>query len=320
MAARTEVGLGSYGTASVSIVSRVAAPEFTVAFTRTQGGASARVAVSNAQSQAQYHMFTMDGSTPVKAEMPDVDHDFDVTLGTAYRFGVAAGNQLGTGEYAHWSVTALVVPDAPSFTLVPVYQDGEARLSVQVFSPDPNTAHYHLKVGSASAVQHTSLADLYVPVTPGESYTVSLAAGNAAGDSAFSTVTRSTTVAEYEALLEWRLIVPDQSLPGGVVGDPTQYVAIVNGEPVAYDPVGPCIGREVAEVRAESSRAQALYSWVSGISGAPAVLTAYALSHRDETAKTLAAAEVAARTACLARHPAVENLGLGDARWVRVPR
>ena len=320
VAARTEVGLGSYGTASVSIVSRVAAPEFTVAFTRTQDGASARVAVGNLQPQAQYHMFTMDGSTPVKAEMPDVEHDFDVVLGTTYRFGVAAGNQLGTGDYAYRNVTALVVPDAPSFTLVPVYQDGEARLEVQVSGPDPHASHYLLKVGSAVAVRHTSLADLHLPVTPGESYTVSLAVGNAAGDSAFSTVTRSTTVAEYEALLEWRLIVPEEHLPAGVVGDPTQYVAIVNGDPVVYDPVGPCIGREVAGVGAESSRAQALYSWVSGMSGAPATLTAYALSHRDQTASALAAAEVEARTACQARHPAVENLELSDARWVRVPR
>ena len=320
VAARTEVGLGSYGTASVSIVSRVAAPEFTVAFTRTQDGASARVAVNNPQPQAQYHMFSMDDAAPMKALMPDVEHDFDVVLGQTYRFGVAAGNQLGTGEYAHRSVTALVVPDAPSFTLVPVYHDGEARLSVQVAGPDPHASHYLLKVGSAAAVRHTSLADLLVPATPGESYTVLLAAGNSAGDSAYTTVTRSTTVAEYEALLEWRLIVPDQPLPAGVVGDPTQYVDIVNGEPVVYDPVGPCVGRETAGVRAESSRAQALYSWVSGMSGAPAVLTAYALSHRDATASTLASAEVAAKTACQARHPAAENLGLSDARWVRVPR
>ena len=320
VAARTEVGLGSYGTASVSIVSRVAAPEFTVAFTRTQDGASARVAVSNPQPQAQYHMFAVDDTAPVKALMPDVEHDFDVVLGTAYRFGVAAGNQLGTGDYAHRDVTALVVPDAPSFTLVPAYHEGEARLKVQVASPDPHASHYLLKVGSAAAVRHTSLADLHLPVTPGESYTVSLAAGNAAGDSGFTAVTRATTVAEYEALLEWRLIVPDQPLPAGVVGGPTQYVAIVNGEPVVYDPVGPCIGREVAGVRAEWSRAQALYSWVSGMSGAPAALTAYALSHRDATASVLAAAEVAAKTACQARHPAVEDLGLSDARWVRVPR
>ena len=137
LAARTEVGLGSYGTATVSIVSRVAAPDFTVTIARTQSGASARVAVSGPQAHAQYHMFSLDDAAPVKATMPDADHDFAVTLGDTYRFGVAAGNQLGTGDYVYRDVMAVVVPDAPSFALVSTYHSGAAYLSVQVAGARP---------------------------------------------------------------------------------------------------------------------------------------------------------------------------------------
>lgn len=320
VAARTEVGLGGYGTASVSIMPRVGVPNFTVNVVRSGSGASARVAVSNPQQQAQYHMFSMDDAAPVKVVLPDAEHEFDVTLGNTYRFGVAAGNRLGTGSYAYRDVAALVVPDAPSFALVPVYRDGAARLSIRVAGPDPHTAHYLLKVGDAEATRHTSLADLHLSVTPGETYTVSLAAGNAAGDSAYARVTRATTAAEYEALLDWRLIVPGQALPAGVVGAATRYVAVVNGEPAVYDPVPPCVGRETARASADLARATSLAAWVDGISDAPAALTAYAAAHRSAMVSALTAAEAAARTTCGVRYPQVENLGEKDARWVRVPR
>ena len=261
VAARTEVGLGGYGAATVSIVSRVNAPAFTVAVSRSENGAVARVAVSNAQQQAQYHMFSMDDAAPVKAAMPDAEHEFAVTLGNSYRFGVAAGNQLGTGSYVYKDITALVVPNAPTFTLAPVYHSGTAHLSVQVASPDPHASRYLLKVGDAAAATHTGVADLRVPVVPGENYTVALAAGNAAGDSAYTTVTRATTTAEYEALLEWRLILPEQATPVEAVGAATQYVAIVNGAPVPYDPVLPCVSRETARATADLARATALAGW-----------------------------------------------------------
>ena len=320
VAARTEVGLGGYGAATVSIVSRVNAPEFTVTVSRSENGAVARVAVSNPQQQAQYHMFSMDDAAPVKAEVPDAEHEFSVVLGTSYRFGVAAGNQLGTGDYAYQDITALVVPDAPSFTLAPVYRNGSAHLAVQVANPDPHASRYLLKVGDADAVTHTGLADLRVPVAPGDTYTVALAAGNAAGDSAYTTVTRDTTTAEYEALLEWRLILPQQATPGEAVGAATQYVAIVNGAPVRYDPVPPCVDRETARATADLARATALAGWVNGTADASADLSTYATSHQTAMATALTAAETVARPVCAARYPTVENLGNSDARWVRLPR
>ncbi len=242
VAARTDVGLGSHGTATVAIVSRVGAPEFTVVVSSGQNGAVARVAVSSPQQQAQYHLFSMGDASPVKVVMPDAEHEFAVVLGNAYRFGVAAGNQLGTGDYVYQDVTALVVPDAPSFTLMPVYHGGSAYLAVQATNPDPHASRYLLKVGDAEAATHTDAADLRVPVVPGRTYTVALAAGNAAGDSSYTTVTRVTTTAEYEALLEWRLIVPGEPSPAEAVGAATQYVAIVEGAPSRYDPVPPCVG------------------------------------------------------------------------------
>ena len=320
VASRTEVGLGSYGSATVSIVSRVVAPEFTVTFSRGDDGATANVAVSSPQSQAQYHMFSMGDVAPVKAVMPDAAHDFDVVLGSTYRFGVAAGNQLGTGDYVYRDVTALVIPDAPTFTLTPVYSGGSAYLEAQVASPDPHASRYLLKVGDAEAVTHTAIADLRVPVDPGETYTVALAAGNAAGDSAYTTVTRVTTEAEYEALLEWQLIVPGQSLPAEAVGDATQYVAIVDGEPEEYDPVAPCVGRETALAQSRLDQATTLAAWVDGMSNASAALTGYAVSHKTAMAGALTGAKTAATTACQARYPAVESLEQDDARWVRMPR
>ena len=320
VASRTEVGLGSYGSATVSIVSRVGAPEFVVTFSRGDSGATANVAVSSPQSQAQYHMFSMDGAAPVKAVMPDAEHEFVVTLGSTYRFGVAAGNQLGTGHYVYRDVAALVVPDAPTFTLTPVYSGGSAYLEAQVVSPDPHASRYLLKVGDAAAVTHTAIADLRVPVDPGETYTVALAAGNAAGDSAYTTVTRVTTEAEYEALLEWQLIVPGQSLPAEAVGDATQYVAIVDGEPEEYDPVPLCVGRETALPRADLARATALVSWVDAMTGASTELSAYVASHRTAVETALTTAETAAQPVCEAHYPTLENLGDSDSRWVQVPR
>ena len=320
VAARTEVGLGGYGAATVSIVERVGAPEFTVTVSRSESGAVARVAVSNAQQQAQYHMFSMGDAEPVKAAMPDADHEFAVVLGNTYRFGVAAGNQLGTGEYAYRDITALVVPDAPSFTLAPVYHNGSAYLAVQVANPDPHASRYLLKVGDAEAAIHTDMANLRVPVVPGETYTVALAAGNAAGDSAYTTVTRSTTTVEYEALLEWRLILPDHATPGEAVGAATQYVAIVNGAPEIYDPVPSCMSRETARARADLARATALAGWVDEMADASDDLRAYATLHQTAMATALTAVETAAQPVCEARYPTAENLGDSDARWVRLPR
>ncbi len=320
VASRTEAGLGSYGTATVAIVARVGAPTFTVTFARGNDGAEALVAVSSPQQQAQYHLFRVGDAAPVNVAMPDLDHEFVVELGNTYRFGMAAGNQLGTGDYVYQDVTALVVPDAPSFTLAPVYHGGSAHLAVQVAGPDPHTSRYLLKVGDAEAVSHTSAADLRVPVVPGQTYTVRLAAGNAAGDSAFTEVTRITATAEFEALLEWRLIVPDQATPAEAVGDATQYVAIVNGQPARYDPVAPCVGRETALAQARSDQATALAAWVDGLSNASADLSAYAGSHKTAMAGALTAAKSAATTVCQARYPVVESLGQDDARWVRMPR
>ena len=320
VAARTEVGLGDYGSATVSIVEEVDVPTFTVTFVRGNDGAEATVAVSNPQDQAKYHMFSVGDAAPVKVEMPDAGHEFAVVLGNTYRIGVAAGNEFGIGEYTYRNVTALVVPDSPSFTLSPVYRKGEAHLAVSVSSPDPHASRYLLKVGDAAAVSHTGLADLRVPVVPGETYTVGLAAGNAAGDSAFTTVTRATTTTEFEALLEWQLIVPDQATPAEAVGDATQYVAIVNGKPVRYDPVPPCVGRETALAQSRSDQATALAAWVDGLSNASADLIAYAGSHKTAMASALTAAKSAARTTCQARYPVEESLGQDDARWVRMPR
>ena len=195
VAARTEVGLGDYGSAAVSIVEKVVVPTFTVTFARVDDGVEATVEVSSPQEQAKYHMFSVGDAVPVKVAMPDAGHEFAVELGDTYRIGVAAGNELGTGEYAYQDVLAVVVPDPPSFTLSPVYRKGEAHLAVRVASADPHASRYLLKVGEADAVTHTGLADLRVPVVPGETYTVGLAAGNAAGDSAFTEVTRATTTA-----------------------------------------------------------------------------------------------------------------------------
>ena len=320
VAARTQVGLGSYGSATVSIVPRVDAPEFTVSVSRSENGAVANVAVSSPQQQARYHMFSMDDAAPVKAALPDAEHEFVVKLGNTYRFGVAAGNQFGTGDYAYQDVLAVVVPDAPTFTLVPAYRNGSAYLAVQVANPDPHASRYLLKAGDADAVTHTGPVDLRVPVVPGETYTVLLAAGNAAGDSVYATVTRATTIAEYEALLEWRLIVPGQALPSEAVGAATQYVTIVNGAPQVYDPVPSCVGRETARASADLARAPALSGWVDGMSGASADLRAYANSHRSAMVTALTAAETAAQPMCAARYPTVENLSNSDARWVRIPR
>ncbi len=320
VAARTEVGLGDYGSATVSIVAKVDVPSFTVTFARGNDGAVATVAVSNPQDQAKYHMFSVGDVAPVKVDMPDAGHEFAVELGNTYHIGVAAGNEFGTGEYAYRNVLALVVPDPPSFTLSPVYRQGEAHLSVSVSSPDPHASRYLLKVGEAAAVSHTGLAGLRVPVVPGQTYTVGLAAGNAAGDSAFTTVTRATTTTEFEALLEWRLIVPDQATPAEAVGDATQYVAIVNGKPVRYDPVVPCVVRETALAQSRSDQATALAAWVGGMPDASADLTAYAGSHKSAMDGALTAAKTVATTACHARYPVEENLGQDDARWVRMPR
>ena len=194
MAARTEVGLGDYGSTTVSIVERVDVPAFTVTFARGNDGAEATVTVSSPQEQAKYHVFGVGDAAPVKVAMPDADHDFAVELGNTYRIGVAAGNELGMGEYAYRNVLAVVVPYPPSFTLSPAYKKGEAQLAVQVSSPDPHASRYLLKVGDPAAVAHTGLADLYVPVFPGQTYTVGLSAGNEAGDSPFTEVTRVTTV------------------------------------------------------------------------------------------------------------------------------
>ena len=150
VAARTEVGPGGYGAATVSIVSRVSTPEFTVSISRSENGAVARVLVSSPQQQAQYHMFSMDDAAPVKAEMPYADHEFAVKLGNTYRFGVATGNQLGTGDYVYKDITALVIPDAPSFTLAPAYHSGSAYLAVQVVNPDPHASRYLLQVGAVA--------------------------------------------------------------------------------------------------------------------------------------------------------------------------
>ena len=320
VAARTEVGLGDYGSLTVSIVEEVDVPTFTVTFARGDDGAEATVTVSNPQEQAKYHMFSVGDAAPAKVAVPGVAHEFAVVLGNTYRIGVAAGNELGTGEYAYRNVTALVVPDPPSFTLSPVYRKGEAHLALQVASPDPHASRYLLKVGEAAAVSHTGLADLRVPVVPGETYTVQLAAGNAAGDSAFTTVTRATTTTEFEVLLEWRLIVPDQATPAEAVGDATQYVAIVNGKPARYDPVVPCVGRETALAQSRSDQATALAAWVDGLSNASADLVAYAGSHKTAMAGALTAAKTAATTVCQARYPVEESLGQDDARWVRMPR
>ena len=243
-----------------------------------------------------------------------------VTHGEAYRVGLRASNQVGDGEYAYRDVTALVVPAPPSFTLSPVYRKGEAHLAESVASPDPHASCYLLKVGEAEAVSHTGLADLRLPVVPGETYTVGQAAGNSAGAGAFTTVTRATTTTEFEALLEWRLIAPDQATPAEAVGDATQYVAIVNGKPVRYDPVAPCVGRETALAQSRSDQATALAAWVDGLSNASADLAAYAGSHKTAMAGVLTAAKTAATTACQARHPVMENLGQNDACWVRMPR
>ena len=320
VAARTEVGLGDYGSATVSIVEEVDVPTLTVTFARGNDGAEATVAVSNPQEQAKYHMFSVGDAAPVKVTMPDAGHEFAVELGNTYRIGVAAGNEFGTGEYAYRDVTALVVPEPPSFTLSPVYRKGVAHLAVSVSSPDPHASRYLLKVGDADPVSHTGLADLRVPVVPGQTYTVGLAAGNAAGDSSFTEVTRATTTAEFEALLEWRLIVPDQATPAKAVGAATQYVAVVNGKPVRYDPVVPCVGRETALAQSRSDQATALAAWVDGMSNASAALAAYAGSHKTAMASALTAAKTAATTACEARYPAEENLGQDDARWVQMPR
>ena len=320
VAARTEVGLGEYGSATVSIVEEVDAPSFTVTFARGDDGVAATVAVSNPQDQAKYHMFSVGDAAAVKVTMPDVEHEFSVELGRTYRIGVAAGNEIGTGEYGYRDVLAVMVPDPPSFTLSPTYWKGEAHLAVSVSSPDRHASRYLLKEGDAQAVSHTGLADLRVPVVPGETYTVSLAAGNAAGDSAFTEVTRATTATEFEALLEWRLIVPEQATPAEAVGDATQYVAIVNGKPARYDPVAPCVGRETALAQSRLDQAAALAAWVDGMSDASADLTAYAGSHQTAMVGALTAAKTAATTICQARYPAAENLGQDDARWVQVPR
>ena len=320
VAARTEVGLGDYGSATVSIVEEVYAPMFTVTFARGNDGAEATVAVSNPQDQAKYHVFSIGDSAPVKVAMPDAGHEFAVELGNTYRIGVAAGNELGTGEYAYRDILAVVVPDPPTFKMSPVYRKGEAHLAVQVSSPDPHATRYLLKVGDADAVVHTDVTGLHVQVVPGETYTVGLAAGNAAGESAFTEVTRVTTVEEFEALLEWRLIVPDQATPAEAVGAATQYVAIVDGKPVRYDPVSPCVGRETALAQSGSDQATALAAWIEGMTNAPAGLTAYAVSHKSAMSDALKAVKTAATTTCQARYPEVESLGQDDARWVRMPR
>ncbi len=320
VAARTEVGLGDYGSATASIVEEVEMPTFTVTFARGDDGVEATVAVSSPQDQAKYHMFSVGDAAGVKVTRPDAAHKFAVELGDTYRIGVAAGNEFGTGEYGYRDVLAVMVPDPPSFTLSPTYRKGEAHLAVSVSSLDPHASRYLLKVGDAAAVSHTGLADLRVPVVPGETYTVGLAAGNAAGDSAFTEVARTTTTAEFEALLEWRLMVPEQDTPAEAVGDATQYVSIVNGEPARYDPVAPCVGRETALAQSRSDQATALAAWVDGMSDASAALTAYAGSHKTAMAGALTAAKTAATTTCQARYPVEETLGQDDARWVRMPR
>ena len=263
------------------------------------------------------------GYVEVSADPDDAADGIEVsgvTHGETYRVGLRASNQVGDGEYAYRDVTVASLPDPPSFTLSPAYRKGEAHLAVSVSSPDPHASRYLLKVGEAEAAAHTGLSGLRVPVVPGETYMVALAPGNAAGDSAFTTVTRATTATEFEALLEWRLIVPDQATPAEAVGDATQYVAIVNGEPVRYNPVPPCVGQETALAQSRSDQATALAAWVDGLSNASADLTAYAGSHKTAMAGSLAAAKTAATTTCQARYPAEENLGQDDARWVRVPR
>ena len=92
VAARTEVGLGDYGSVSVSIVEKVDVPTFTVTFGRVNHGAKATVTVASPQEQARYHMFGVVESAPVKVTMPDTAHEFAVELGDTYRIGVAAGD------------------------------------------------------------------------------------------------------------------------------------------------------------------------------------------------------------------------------------
>lgn len=301
--ARTEVGLGSYGTATVSIVSRVGTPQFTVTVARKVNGAVATVAVSSPQAQAQYHMFSMDDAAPVKAVMPDADHDFDVVLGNTYRIGVAAGNELGTGGYSYQDVLAVVVPHAPSFTLSPTWRKGEAYLAVSVADPDPHASRYLLKVGADDAVSHTRnevLAGLAVPADPGQTYTVSLSAGNVVGDSPYADVTRTTTAAEFEALLEWRLILPDEPSPAEAVGAATQYVAIVNGGPVRYDPQPGCVERETTHAVFALEQALSLSGWVSAMGDASREMVAYAEAQKSAVESELATAKAVARRLCVA--------------------
>ena len=295
-------------------------PTFAVMVARGEDGAVATVTVSSPAAKVKYHMFRMGGADPVKAVMPVAQHDFAVQLGHSYRIGVAAGNELGTGEYAYQDVLAVVAPDSPSFTLTPVYRNGKAHLAVSVSDPDPHASRYLLKVGDADAVTHTGATDLRVPVVPGEAYTVALAAGSSAGDSAFTEVTRSTTEAEYDALLEWQLILPGRASPAEAVGAATQYVAIVNGGPVRYDPVPPCVGRETALAEADLSRALALSGWVSASGEASAELVAHAASNQSSSASALEDARADAASVCASRYPTVENLIQQQARWMKVPR
>ena len=323
VAARTEVGLGDYGSATVSIVPRVGEPTFTVAVANGDNGPVVRVSVDSPGQHAKYHLFTMDDAAPVKAVMPDVAHEFSVALGSTYRIGVAAGNELGTGEYAYQDVLAVVVPQAPTFTLAPTWRQGVSHLAVSVANPDPHASHYLLQVGSGEPVRHTRdeiVAGLAVPVEPGQTYTVSLAAGNVAGDSPHAEVTRTTTTAEFEALLGWRLVLPDELSPAEAVGAATQYVAIVNGGPVRYDPQPGCVGRETARAEADFARALALSGWVSAMSSPAQGLISYARQHESSVSDALTASRSEAAATCASRYPTVENLGLADARWHRVLR
>lgn len=323
VAARTAVGLGTYGSASVSIVSRVGAAAFSVAVAMGVDGPVARVSVDAPDAGARYHMFTMGEADPVQVTMPAAQHEFAVLLGNTYRIGVAAGNELGAGEYAYQDVLAVVVPEPPSFTLTPTYRKGAAHLLVDVSDPDPHIAHYLLRVGSEDTVPHESsemLGGMYFPVTPGQAYVVSLAAGNVAGDSPYVKVTRATTVEEFEGLLEWRLILPGEMSPDVAVGTATRYVAIENGGPVPYDPIPGCMGREMARVQADLDRALSLYQWVNAMDVVPQGLAAYAGSHKLSTESALATAQVDAGTTCASRYPTVKNLGPDVARWDRVPR
>ena len=93
----------------------------------------------------------------------------------------------------------------------------------------------------------------------------------------------------------------------------------MNGKPVRYDPVAPCVVRETALAQSRSDQATALAALVDGMSDASAALTAYAASHKSAMAGALTAAKTAATTACQARYPVEENLGQDDARWVRMP-